>query len=165
MKHYTQSTQSFAHSEAMFDYVWRGLQAARLLPRDSGIASNDYKYWRDQLSDLNDTYLKAGLKHSGTFQGYFTWGSFRRLCMEGYRTEVQQNRFRQMSSNARLSNLESLGKGQRWNVLVEVTRAMLREEGNGPITQASRRKTIPGDVLRKNSAEQIIHFCQKLYGD
>lgn len=161
----TENTPTYAHSEECFDYVWRGLQAARLLTKDMGIDSVDYRYWRSQLSDMTDKHLQAGFRNSGTFHGFFTWAEFRKLCIEGYNQQLAQKR--QAEQPPEIRSLEDLGRhgNKRWRELLTVTHAMQEEVGEGPITKASRDGRLTGNFIRGKSAQEIIDHCKRLYGD
>lgn len=146
----------------MWDKVWRGLQAGRLLTKDMVIEGTDYRYWKDQCRDLTDKQINAGYRASSTFKGYFTIGEFKSLCIEAYQKLVEQNR-RPVRTTARLSDLRTFGGDDRWVELALVTQAMNAEEGEGPITRASRENKLTKHVIRGKSADEIISFCHDLY--
>ena len=157
------STLTFVHSEKQFDYIWRGLQAARLLTKDMVIDGTDYHYWRASLRDLSDKHLLAGLKQSQTFHGFFTWAEFRKLCVDGYSTEHAQHRQAEPTT-ARLGDYSSMGN-KGFQELCKVTSAMSAEEGDGPITKATKAGKLHKHFVRGKSAQEIINHCQKLYGN
>ena len=161
-KHSTRNTRTCAHSEEVFDYVWRGLQAARLLTKDMVINGVDYRYWRDNLRDLSDNYLRAGLKHSGTFIGYMGWGEFRKLCMDGYSIQKAQNFQSAEPTTARISDFSTMGN-KRFQELCQVTREMNAEPIDGPIHRATSDGKLSKSFVRGKSAEEIIDFCKNLY--
>lgn len=144
--------------------MWRGLQAARFLPKTSGIGSTDYSYWRNQLHDLDNKHLRAGLELSGTFHGYLTWSEFRKLCVDGYALWTQQSRQAEAPATARLTDMRTFSKNPRFHQLLAITHAMRREEGEGPITKASRAGDLDKRFLQGKSPEEVIAFCHRKYG-
>ena len=134
-----------------------------MLTKDMVIDGVDYRYWKEQLNDLTDRHLKAGLKQSGTFTGYMGWGEFRKLCNEGMAIEMAQNRQAQPPTTARLGDYSSMGN-KRFQELAKVTQAMSEEKGDGPITRASRLGKLTKAVIKNKSADEIIEYAQMLYG-
>lgn len=127
------------------------------------IGSPEYFYWRDQCKDFTDKHLMAGYQAAGGFQGYFTIGEFRKLCIDGYRTLVEQNRRAEPPTTARLSDMSSFGKGPRFKELAKVTQAMMREGPDGPITRATKDNRLTNRNVHGKSAEEIIAWCKELY--
>ncbi len=157
----TQSTRTYAHSDECFDYVWRGLQAGRFIPMAQVIGGVDYFYWRHQLRDLTDKHLKAGFDQTNSFKGYLTWSEFRTLCMDGFLRIREQQRQAAPPTPAALSDLSSLGQGDRWRELSKVTAAMLAEPKDGPITKAGKSGRITTNYIRGKSATEIIEQCNR----
>ena len=79
------NTSPRSHSDRVFVFVWRGLQAGRFISKDDEVGGTDYKYWQHQLRNLTDEQLQAGLRATENFEGYMTWSSFRNLCLDASR--------------------------------------------------------------------------------
>lgn len=134
-----------------------------MLTKDMVIDGTEYRYWKDQCKDLSDKHLMAGYRAAGNFKGYFTIGEFRKLCIDARQVQVEQARRKDPPTTARLSDLRSFGQGERWNELTLVTQAMIDEEGEGPITKASRQKKLTKGVIQGKPVGEIINFCKGLY--
>lgn len=144
--------------------MWRGLQAGRFIEKAWIIGGMDYNYWRDNLKDLSDRHLMAGYRHSGSFRGFFTWGAFRHLCIEGVNIETEQSRRLPNPTIHRLSDLATKTESPRFRELMKVTEAMQEEEGEGPITRATEDGFLTGRFVKGKSAEEIISYCERKYG-
>lgn len=92
-KPFTENTRTYAHSERVFDYVWRGLQAARFITKDEVVDGTDYRYWRQMLRDLRDDQLLKGFRGTEDFTGYLTWSEFRQMCTHVDRVEPSHKPF------------------------------------------------------------------------
>jgi hypothetical protein len=92
-KLYSPNTPNYVHSEQVFDFVWRGLQAGRFIGKDEIIGGMDYKYWRKMLNDLTDEQLTKGFKATDNFKGFLTWSEFKTLCIDSCKTTAAYKHF------------------------------------------------------------------------
>jgi hypothetical protein len=115
--------------------------------------------WRKGLLGLTEKEIQKGLAHTRDHVGFFDIGVFRRYC-----TQAEAKYHEPVKETARLSDLSSFGRGPRWKELSKVTAAMMEEEGDGPLTRASKQGKLRKHVIKNKSADEIIEHAQKLYG-
>ena len=114
--------------------------------------------WRKGLLGLTGKDIQKGLLHSRDHVGYFDIGVFRRFC---FQADVQYHA--PVRETARLGDYSSMGN-KRFQELCKVTQAMSQEEGDGPITRASKAGKLNRSVVRNKTPDEIIEHTQKLYG-
>lgn len=130
-----------------------------MLTKDMVINGTDYRYWRENLSDLTDNQLLAGFKNSGSFHGFFTWAELRKLCVDAYMRQTELNR-RSVHTTARLDRPETMGN-KRFSELVRgVTNIM---DDVWQVKRATQEGHLTLRVIRGKSPEQIIEYCKGLY--
>lgn len=109
------------------------------------------------MDGVSDRQIGIGLKFVRDHVGFFDVGVFRKLCFQVVNT------YQPPPQTARLSDYSTLGD-ERFRELAKVTQAMNEETGIGPI----RRATLDGKLNRHfvmgKSADEIISYCQELYG-
>lgn len=130
-----------------------------MLTKDMVINGTDYRYWRENLKDMTDKHLMAGFENSGTFHGYFTWSEFRKLCVDAYMAQTQQNH-QAVPKTAQLDRPESMGNKRFRELRTGVTDVMDEEPA---VKRASQEKKLTIGVIRGKSPQQIIDYCKRLY--
>lgn len=114
--------------------------------------------WKLGLSGISAENLKRGLEAAREHKGYFDIGTFRGYCRKPIGAAPSYS-----ETVPRLSELTSLGKTEKAKDLLKVTLAMLAEDGDGPITQATKAKLLDRDFVKTRSSAEIIDYCQKRF--
>lgn len=125
------------------------------------ISQTTVRSWGYGLSGMSEKQIRRGLELTKDHVGFFDVGVFRKYC---FTQEASHKLYTPPPATAKLADLSSFGKGERWNELAKVTKAMMEEGKNGPITRATLNNKLTRNVIRGKSADEIIAYATKLYG-
>lgn len=146
---------SIAHN---FSKVWEELQNMGLVFAAHG--SSEFNTWGRRLSALTREDLARGLatceRHTRD-KGKLDLPTFLGYCRAVPR-HIADPPVRSVA------DMRARNKNPRFRELMKVTDAMLTENGEGPITKATKANRLTKHFTEGKTAGQIIEFCQGLYG-
>lgn len=125
--------------------------------------SDEFNTWGRRLAVFSADDLKRGLdtclrEHRG--KGKLDLPTFMGYCQP---PKVAHRPYQPPTRTPRLTDGRSLGN-ERFQELHKVTLAMMQEGPDGPITRATREKRLTRNFVNGKSAEEIMAFCERLYG-
>lgn len=108
------------------------------------------------MAGISNEGLRLGIEAARDHKGYFDLGTFRAYCRKpvGAAPSFEQ-------TQPKLAQLDKLGKNPKTRDLLKVTQAMMAEDGNGPITEATKLGLLTSHFVRNKTSDEIIEYCMK----